>query len=262
VIDGRRGLVLTNAHVIAGATSMKATLNGNEVNAVAVGKAPCEDLAVVQLRPRPSGLRSARLGRGSSVRAGDRVTALGYPGAFEEDISQRRLQTTDGIVSSPVGPGSLGPDLPELQALIQHQAPISGGNSGGPLFDETGAVVGINTVSTGGDSQNQNGAISIDRAKGLLPDLRSGTNLGYVGWDLRTAQSNGTTFVYVRAADPNSPADRAGLAGAILVELDDTEVSTVSDVCSIVSGKSSGDPLKVGVLASGGRVLTLRTRLR
>jgi S1-C subfamily serine protease len=261
VVDARMGLVLTNAHVLAGSSSRQATVAGAEVQAVPLGKAPCEDLAMVQLRPRPSGLRTATLGNAASVRPGDRVTALGFPGAFEADISQRRLQTTEGVVSSGPSPGTISPELPELPALIQHQAPISPGNSGGPLFDETGAVIGINTIGSSGANQNQNGAISIDRARGLMPDLRSGTNLGYVGWDLHPATLDGREFLYVRAADPNSPADRANLAGTGIFAIDDTRVATVSDVCEIVAGKSSGDPLKIAGLNQSGPFVS-RTRLR
>jgi S1-C subfamily serine protease len=259
VVNGGQGLVLTNAHVLAGASSRQATVAGEAVNAIPLGKAPCEDLAMVELRPRPSGLKSATLGNAASVRPGDRVTALGFPGAFEADISERRLQTTEGVVSSGPSPATIAPDIPELPAVIQHQAPINAGNSGGPLFDDTGEVVGINTIGSSGARQNQNGAISIDRAKGLIPDLRSGTNIGYVGWDLAVEGE----FLFVRAADPNSPADRAGLAGTVILEVDDTPVSTPTDVCKIVSGKSTGDPLKVFAIdpTTGARGI-VRTRLR
>ncbi len=171
VVDAKRGFVLTNDHVVAGATSVKARLdNGEEVNARVRGQAPCEDLAVIELSPQPRGLKAATLGRSAGLKAGDKVTALGFPGAFEEDITERKLQSTEGTISSKPGPATLGGSLPNLPAVIQHQAPISPGNSGGPLFDDTGEVVGINTLAATSESgaQNQNGAIAIDRAKSLL----------------------------------------------------------------------------------------------
>ena len=101
VVDAKRGFVLTNDHVVAGATSVKARLdNGEEVNARVRGQAPCEDLAVIELSPQPRGLKAATLGRSAGLQAGDKVTALGFPGAFEEDITERKLQSTEGTISS------------------------------------------------------------------------------------------------------------------------------------------------------------------
>ena len=161
VTDAKRGFVLTNDHVVAGATSIKATLDsGEEVNAKVRGHAPCEDLAVIELSPLPKGLKAATLGSSANLSAGTNVTALGFPGAFEEDITERQLQSTKGAITSEPGPATLGAGLPTLPAVIQHQAPINAGNSGGPLFNARGQVIGVNTVTTGSESQNQNGAIA------------------------------------------------------------------------------------------------------
>jgi S1-C subfamily serine protease len=271
VIDARRGLVLTNAHVVGGQSSIKAKVGNTEANAVVLGQAPCEDLAVLELRPKPAGLKQAQLGRARTARAGDRVTVLGYPGAFEESSTDRRLQATDGTVSSGISSATLHPALPKYPAVIQHQAPLSPGNSGGPLFNDKGEVIGINTVSTSGVSegsrQNQNGAISIDRARSQLADLRSNEDSGYLGWQLQPFDLRrlGTTLI-VLGVDPNSPADRANLVfGDAVTEIDDTKVNSVADVCDIVGSKSSGDRLKVsGLTVVAGRVLpyTVRPRLR
>jgi S1-C subfamily serine protease len=262
VIDGRRGMVLTNAHVLAGETSRSVTVNGEESNAAVLGQAPCEDLAVLELRPPPAGLKTAELGSARGVRAGDRVTAMGYPGSFEEEPGERRLQATDGSVSAGVAPGTLGEDLPQYPALIQHQAPISPGSSGGPLFNDRGQVVGVNSVGLGGrgtGQENQNGAISIDRAKALLGDLTANRDSGYVGWALIPISDG----LGVDGVDPDSPAERAGLRpGHVVQALDDTPVATVADVCDIIGAKSSGDRLKIsGVWFRDGSPFTFRARL-
>jgi S1-C subfamily serine protease len=264
VVDAGKGYVLTNSHVVAGATSIKAHLeNGESVNARVVGQAPCEDLAVIELTTKPRGLKRATLGRSAGVSAGDHVVALGFPGAFEEDITQRRLQSNEGTISSKPGPATLGNSLPSLPVVIQHQAPINPGNSGGPLFNDFGEVIGVNTfaaVSSG--AQNQNGAIAIDRARSLLPALRRGEDRGYVGWDLQNVESLNNDL-YVLGVDANSPADRAHFLFADRVDkLDNTAVENVPDVCDILGSKAPGDRLKVEGQEADGDFFTTTVRLR
>ena len=263
VIDAKRGFVLTNDHVVAGATSIKATLDsGEEVNAKVRGHAPCEDLAVVELSPLPKGLKAAQLGSSANLNAGAKVTALGFPGAFEEDITERKLQSNEGTITSEPGPATLGDGLPTLPAVIQHQAPINAGNSGGPLFNNRGKVIGINTVSTGSDSQNQNGAIAIDRAKSIMADLENGQDQGYVGWNL-TPIADLNNDLYVISVEANSPADKANmLFGDRVDELDNTAVENIPDVCDILGSKSAGDSVKVGGVELDGSGYTTTIKLR
>ncbi|MBE2319394.1 trypsin-like peptidase domain-containing protein [Solirubrobacter sp. CPCC 204708] len=259
VVDAEKGLVLTNAHVVAGQTSIKAKVGGGtEMSARVVSQAPCEDLALVSLRPTPKNLVEAQLGTSSKVAAGDRVIALGYPSAFEERVSDRTLQASEGIVSAPTGKSTLGKASPSLPEVIQHQAPLNGGNSGGPLFNEAGQVIGVNTFTSGrGGSQNQNAAIGIDRVKTLLADLTAGKNSGFVGWQLlpmtggqlplrpRTTGRTGSALV-VLSVDAGSPADKKKFEfGDTIYEIDGTPVRKFQDVCDILNSKSSGDTIRV-----------------
>jgi S1-C subfamily serine protease len=257
--------VLTNAHVVAGATSLNVAVGGDQISARVRGQAPCEDLAVLELRPVPGSLEQATLGRARGVRPGDRVTALGFPGALESDPGERRLQATEGTISSGIGAATISPELPRYPALIQHQAPISPGNSGGPLFNDRGEVIGINTLgSTGaGGRQNQNQAISIDRARLLLPDLMADRDSGYVGWDLVPIDAQ-TDFLFVEGTDADSPADRAGLRfGDAIVEVDNTPVGDIPALCDIVNSKQPGERLKVaGLEIPTGRSFVVNARLR
>jgi S1-C subfamily serine protease len=264
VLNAQKGWILTNNHVIAGATSVKAHLeNGDVVSARVLGNAPCEDVAVVETTTRPPGLKAGTLGRSAGLAAGAQVTALGFPGAFESDITQRRLQSNGGEVSSKPGPASLGGNLPSLPSVIQHDASINAGNSGGPLFDDHGQVVGINTFSAASSgSQNQNGAIAIDRIKTLLPALERGEDRGYAGWNIETIESLNNKL-YVIGVDANSPADKAGmLFGDRIDKLDNTEVANVPDVCDILGSKTAGDSLKVEGQQLDGRFYTTTLRLR
>jgi putative serine protease PepD len=265
VIDAQRGHVLTNDHVVAGATSVKARMeNGEEVNARVLGQAPCEDLAVIELSPKPRGLKQAKLGSSARVKAGDKVTALGFPGAFEEDITQRKLQSTEGTISSKPSSATLGSSLPTLPSVIQHQAPISPGNSGGPLFNDQGQVIGINTLAATSESgsQNQNGAIAIDRAKSLMPKLKNGEDQGYVGWTLQNV-ADLNNDLYVLGVDSNSPADKANmLFGDRVDEIDNTQVESIPDVCDILGSKAKGDSVKVSGQQLDQQFYTTTIRLR
>jgi S1-C subfamily serine protease len=258
VVDAAKGYVLTNQHVIAGATSVKVTIGNSESNARVLGQAPCEDLAVLELSPKPSGLKAAKLGSASSVASGDEVVAMGYPGSFEEEASQRRLQGTDGTVSSGAAPGTISDDLPKYPALIQHTAPISPGNSGGPLFNNKGEAAGVNTIGSTGSSQNQNGAISMTRARSLLRDLEAGRDTAYLGWQLTVLDGSSLASIVgarpdesakqpvVFAVDANSPAEKAKLVpGDTVTEVDGQPVSNYAEICDVLGSKSSGDRLSV-----------------
>src|SRR3712207_4900824 len=108
----------------------------------------------------------------------------------------------------------------------------SPGNSGGPLFNDRGEVIGINTLAAtaASGSQNQNGAIAVDRAKSIMRDLRNGEDIGYVGWSLEEVSDSPVLAdgLYVAGVDANSPADRAKMLVLDRVdELDGTQVASV-----------------------------------
>jgi S1-C subfamily serine protease len=281
VIDASRGLVLTNAHVVAGLASISAKVGDNassEGPARVIATSPCDDLAVVQLIDKPTGLQALPLGSSAGVVSGQGVTALGYPASFANPTQQTVVSTT-GTVSSPNVPADPSPDLPHYASTIQHQAPINPGNSGGPLVDQQGRLIGINTLGNtqqGGRAiQGQYYAISIDHIKQLLPALEAGHSQADVGWDLvplnevdlsqefgqdprwndaglgaRVAQAVSkppvSTGLYVRGAATGSPADKANLGyGDLIDHIEGTPVQTVADVCSIVQSHSPGSTLFV-----------------
>ena len=108
---------------------------GPEISARVVSQAPCEDLALVSLRPTPKTLVEAQLGTSSEVQAGDRVIALGYPAAFEERGSDRTLQASEGIVPRrPARPG-WGTRRRHCRRSSSTRRRSTAGNSGGPLFN-------------------------------------------------------------------------------------------------------------------------------
>jgi putative serine protease PepD len=173
VIITSGGEVLTNAHVISGATSIKVTTNdGKSYDATVVGSDTSADLALLQLNGA-SGLTAATLGDSTSLAVGDDVVAIGNALALEGGPT-----VTKGIVSA-LNRSIQTSEGSTLSGLIQTDAAISSGNSGGPLVDAQGEVVGINSaVATSSSSvaaSNIGFSISIDTVRTELPKLRAGT---------------------------------------------------------------------------------------
>ncbi|HBE94754.1 MAG TPA: hypothetical protein DDW80_04835, partial [Desulfovibrio sp.] len=167
LIDGRRGFVLTNAHVIEGASEIAVRLqDGRELAAKVRGADPDLDLAVLQVDPA-GGLPQAEMGDSSTLFIGETVIAIGNPYGYTNTV-------TTGVVSA-VG-RSVGTDEEILTDLIQTDAAINPGNSGGPLLNLLGQVIGINTAIQA-DAQGIGFAIPVNKAKRVLDEL---INVGHV----------------------------------------------------------------------------------
>jgi S1-C subfamily serine protease len=150
VIIDAAGHILTNAHVVEGATAVEVAVNGEERSATVVGADPDHDIAVLQLDDA-SGVVPAKLGSAATVAVGDQVVAIGNALALEGGPT-----VTQGIVSAL--DRSIDTQTGRLASLIQTDAAISSGNSGGPLVNASGEVIGINTAvaASGGGVQASN----------------------------------------------------------------------------------------------------------
>jgi S1-C subfamily serine protease len=169
VVLDERGDIITNAHVVEGATTVKVTAPGDGTprSATIVATDPTADIAVLHV-DNASGLVAAKLGDSSAVQVGDQVIAVGNALALEGGLT-----VTEGIVSALNR--SIDTDTSTLSDLIQTDAAISSGNSGGALVDATGKVIGINSAvaSSSGTVQASNigFAISINKAKAVAQTL-------------------------------------------------------------------------------------------
>ncbi len=283
VIDAARGRVLTNAHVVAGASSLRAKVGDDPRTAGparVVAQAPCEDLAIIELSEKPAGLRALPLGDSSKVKVGQHVSAFGYPLSFENPDEQT-VVATDGSVSSADVEAEPSPSLPKYQSTIQHQAPINPGNSGGPLVNDDGELVGINSLGNVEQNerpiQGQGYAITMNHAKQLLPDLQAGRSTADAGWSLvpldgisvaeafagdaswkaegraelglevqeRIARA-GIDGLYVLDSATGSPAAEVKIGfGDLVTAIEGTPVRTVEEVCEILESSGPGKKLRV-----------------
>ncbi len=254
------GYVLTNSHVVRAAERIEVSLqDGRTLAASIVGDDPHSDLAVI--RVPDGGLPVAVLGDSSRLRVGQLVVAIGNPLGFQATV-------TAGVISA-LG-RSLRAQTGRLIAnVLQTDAALNPGNSGGPLVDFRGEVVGINTAVIAG-SQGISFAIPVNTAKWVASQLiREGrVRRAYLGilaqtvpLDRQVAVAFGLTAGAVRVteAQPGTPAAAAGVQpGDIIVAAGDRPITSMDDLQLALGQHAIGEPLALGVLR-GGRRLDLTT---
>ncbi len=272
VLD-KSGLILTNYHVIEGAREIRVTLfNGDSYVASLVGQDPVNDIAVLKIDAPQDVLFPVRYGDSSKLRVGQKVYAIGNPFGLERTM-------TIGIISS------LNRVLPSrsgrtMKSIIQIDAALNRGNSGGPLFDSSGRLIGMNTAiaSRTGENTGVGFAIPISAVKRVVPQLVK--NGRVIRPDL------GITRVYqteqglmVATVAQGGPVDQAGIRGFRLVReqvqrgpfvyeqtridrseadtiigIDGQQVQTADDLLSVVENKKPGEQVVLTVLRSGEKV--------
>lgn len=208
------------------------------------------------------------------VKPGQHVTALGYPGTAEDASGEQgpgtaSLTFTDGRVSQPQT-AAIGEELGiSLPSAILHQAPVNSGNSGGPLVDDFGKLVGINFAAGGAGQEDQNYSITTEQAQSLIPQLAAGESINDLGWNVSPFDPELVQAMFVdadeglealaalEAADesegilvlgnePDSSAEKAELVfGDFVTEMDDTPVATPADVCDILDSATPGSTVRV-----------------
>jgi serine protease Do len=259
IIDAS-GLVLTNEHVVHGATEIVVTLSdGRDVPAELVGVDDVTDLALVRLKDRPSGLRVAQLGTSSDLMTGEWVVAIGNPFGFL--LSNPEPTVTVGVVSG-IGRNIIPTDNDGQGGyyldMIQTDAAINPGNSGGPLVNLLGQVVGVNSsiISESGGSVGLGFAIPIDRARRIAAALvRDGhVRRAWTGVEVRqdSAAPGQPRRVRVASIVSGSPAARAGLrAGMIIQSANGKPVRSPFDWEARILDTRVGETVDVGVVQGG-----------
>ncbi len=245
------GNVLTNNHVVAGATGdITVTLaDGSEHPATVVGSAPSYDLAVIKLQG-VSGLTPATLGNSADLQVGQQVVAIGSPQGLSGTVTTGIVSAFDRTVQVQGEDGSA-----VVYSGLQTDTPINQGNSGGPLVNLSGQVVGINSaIATAGDSSGSIGlgfAIPVDQARRVAQEiLESGTAtkpvLGVRG---NAAATGGTEAgAQLSEVDAGSPAAAAGLQpGDVVTEVDNVGVEDFADLIARIGAHAPGDTVTLEV---------------
>jgi serine protease Do len=258
------GHVITNHHVAGRTRTIICTLaSREEVPAELVGTDPLSDIAVLKLKPRtPTVYPAAQFGDASSLKVGDRVLALGSPLALSQSVTMGIVSNTEMILPGLFWPFNRmtldGEDVGSIVRWIGHDAPIFGGNSGGPLVNMQGAIVGINEISLG-----LAGAIPSDLAREVSSAIiREGrVRRSWIGLEVQpllkgAGQARGAL---VSGAIEGSPAARAGFeAGDILIRLGarDVDVRFAEELPlfnQYVMRLPRGTPVQAVVLRGGSR---------
>jgi S1-C subfamily serine protease len=263
------GHILTNHHVVGGAKEIAVTLsNGKTYDATPIGADPLNDLAVIRIDAAPEELFPVSFGDSKTLRVGMNVFALGNPFGLERTL-------TTGIISS------LNRSLQihgnwKIKSIIQIDAAINPGSSGGPLLDSHGRLIGINTAiaTTSGQSSGVGFAIPVSLITRVVPQLLKHGRVirPESGIDKVYQTDKGLLIAELR---PNGPADKAGLRGPkvvksrrgpftinredrtaadLIIGLDDQKIANAEDFLSYIEGKRPGEQVQLTIIRDGRKI--------
>lgn len=261
VIIRQDGYIVTNNHVVSGATKVEVTLNNNKTyEATVVGTDPATDVALIKIDAE--GLPVVPFGDSDNLRLGEWVLAIGSP--LGEEL---RGTITAGIVSAK------GRSMPsrdgefKIESFIQTDAAVNPGNSGGALVNKKGELVGINTaiVSQTGAYSGYSFAVPVNIVRKIVEDLidfgsvkramlgvRMGTVDTKIAEELKLPEVSG---VYIGSVEKGSAADKAGIRqGDVIVDMAGTKIATASELQAKVNSYHPGDKTELTVIRDGKEV--------
>jgi S1-C subfamily serine protease len=276
VVD-KAGHIVTNFHVVDGADQIRVSFsNQDTVEAELVGVDPSTDLAVLQVDASASALTPLPLGNSDKVDVGDPVVAIGNPFGLDRTATAGIVSAVQREITAPAGQFA-------IDHVIQTDAPINKGNSGGPLLNARGQVIGVNTqIETGGVAAGNVGigfAVPSNTVKDVVAQILQtgraehaylgiGTNVVHT----ELAESYNLPVragVIIAEVAPDTPADRAGLRGGdtevvfegetyvlggdVIVAVDDTSVVTPQELRDVVAAHEPGDEVELTVYRDGRR---------
>ena len=259
------GHIVTNNHVVENATGITVVLSdGREVDAVRLGTSPADDLALIKVDPNEiEGIKPLALADSSTVRPGQLAVAIGSP--------FRQFNSMGVGVVSGTGRGLSSVLRRPIPDMIQTDAPLNPGNSGGPLLNDSGEVIGVNSSVRTGDLGNEIGefrigfAVPSNTVISLLPQLMKSAEvkrpwIGISGMPVSKDMIDSLGFpkgVYVSGVSRPSPASRAGIdpfrsfsgddQGDIITAIDDRPIGSIDDMVSYLNSKNPGDEVRLSV---------------
>ena len=259
----RQGDIVTAAHVVSGASKITVRFkDGTTASAKLVGTDPSTDTAVIKVSVPSSRLTPLALGDSSKVEPGEGVVAIGSPFGYEESITAGIVSAVDRDITAPNGFA--------IPNTIQTDAAINHGNSGGPLIDSSGKVIGVN-VQIATDDQNGAStnagvgfAVPANTVKSVVDDLVAGRTVTHPFLGISVGDATSGSGAQVGSVRSGSPAEKAGLkAGDVIVSIDGQTITSADELTAVVAEHQPGDTLKLVVVRSGSRLTvnaTLGTR--
>jgi serine protease Do len=255
VISGD-GLVVTNNHVIRGADQVRVRLGDDTFDAEVIGTDAATDIALLKIEADRQ-LDYLQLGDSTQLRVGDWVMAIGNPQGLTNSV-------TVGVVSAKGRRINISQETASFEDFIQTDAAINFGNSGGPLVNLNGQVVGINTAINWG-SENIGFAVPVNILQQVLPQLRDTGKVrrGFLGVGVndltqRAAEAFGlesTDGVIVTEVRPGLPAEKAGIEhGDIILEVDDMPVGNTRELIEYVSAQGPDATVRMEILRDGEKI--------
>lgn len=259
----KSGHIVTAAHVVEGATAISVRFkDGTTAKATLVGTDPSSDTAVVDVDVADARLVPLALADSTAVQPGEGVVAIGSPFGYEASI-------TAGIVSA-VGRSIQAPNGFTISNAIQTDAAINHGNSGGPLIDASGKVIGVNVqIAAGGDSSSSQNAgvgfaVPSNTVKGVATDLIAGKAVQHAYLGVSVGDNASGTGARIGAVRSGSPAAKAGLeVGDVVTAIDGDAVASSNELTGAISTHEPGDKVSLTVLRNGSTIkidVTLGTR--
>jgi len=257
------GYILTNSHVVSGMRKIKVRTSSGEVtDARVVGDDPATDLALIRaeaaaLAGAAAAVPYLSIDGALAPKVGQVAVAIGNPLGFESTVST-------GVVSA-LGRSLRGRGNRLIDGVIQHTAPLNPGNSGGPLLDTRGRVIGVNTAIIA-RSQNLGFAIAVELAAWVLGELlqhgrvrRAWLGIGAARrpLDRRLAYHHGlgAAAVEVQSVEPHSPAAKTGLVdGDLLIRFADKPIESVDDLHKALRAHSAGTTARLAIIRRGTRI--------
>ena len=269
VVIDRRGFLVTNNHVVQGATDVTVVFpeTGRRLKGTVVGTAVESDLAVVKVDD--TDLEPIEIGASSGLLPGDPVVAIGFPLGLGVTVTQGIVSATTRTIQVSDAQGNPQP----FEGLLQTDAAINPGNSGGALVDLNGRLVGINSAAAqAGAAENIGFAIAIDRVLPTINQILSGQR-PWIGVYLQTVDPGsaaqlgvpaGTEGVSIFRVVRGGPADLAGLeVGDVITGIGGTPVASDLELIEAIAARRPGDEVVLEVLRSSGtRSVTVRLERR
>jgi S1-C subfamily serine protease len=243
-IFDRRGYILTNAHVIEGAEIIDVILgNGELIKGTVIGADGATDIAIVKIEPPSGSMPVVTMGDSSRLEIGQKAIAIGNPYGLDQTISVGIVSGLNRITPNPARSGS--------QLYIQTDAAINFGNSGGPLLNSQGEVIGINTAIIA-SAQNLAFAVPINTAKAVIPELLASGRvvrpwLGITGRALTKKIMDLIKLplaegILVEEVQKGSPADKAGIkTGELLITVEGEKYLLGGDIITKINGQPTPD---------------------